>query len=295
MHYILGNPTGDNTETQPVDVTAAPDPPNPIAPVISPPLTSQERRDKYQKVEDGETPFIYDPENPKTPPRKIRKKRKRRIQAMMSSLRGRWKRWMRLASALLVRCSLSEGFKRFAKLWRIMIFDPTIWRYRSAIYPSNKHVLPNQTVYTFNRSAFCRCRRNSLWIGMSSWIFVQSVDADGEEDEEGVKQKRKRKVRIAKMTMETLGPMKWKRLGPSLLQNAKMTWTSNGTMNMVRMMGFGLGTGERKRKLGIAMHILIVRYPWTNCSNRAKRRFKLRRRKRRRKKKKRWREEWRTS
>ena len=75
MHYILGNPTGDNTETQPVDVTAAPDPPNPIAPVISPPLTSQERRDKYQKVEDDETPFIYDPENPKTPPRKIRKKK----------------------------------------------------------------------------------------------------------------------------------------------------------------------------------------------------------------------------
>ena len=75
VHYILGNPTGENTETQPVDVTAAPDPPNPIAPVISPPLTSQERRDKYQKVEDGETPFIYDPENPKTPPRKIRKKK----------------------------------------------------------------------------------------------------------------------------------------------------------------------------------------------------------------------------
>lgn len=49
-----------------------PVPPIPIAPVISPELTSEQRRDKYQKSagDDGEETFVYDPENPKTPPRR---------------------------------------------------------------------------------------------------------------------------------------------------------------------------------------------------------------------------------
>ena len=58
-----------------MDVMAVPAPPDPIAPVISPPLTSEERRDNYQKPkgDDGDNTFVYHPENPKTPPRKTRR------------------------------------------------------------------------------------------------------------------------------------------------------------------------------------------------------------------------------
>lgn len=78
MHHILGNPSAlpDNVETQPVDVTVTPAPADPIAPVISPPVSSAERRNNYQKpkgADDGEETFVYDPANPKTPPRKSRR------------------------------------------------------------------------------------------------------------------------------------------------------------------------------------------------------------------------------
>jgi len=53
--------------------------PDPIAPVISPPVTSEQRRENYQKSggDDGEETFVYDPENPKTPPRKSRRRTSR--------------------------------------------------------------------------------------------------------------------------------------------------------------------------------------------------------------------------
>ena len=137
----------------------------------------------------------------------------------------------------------------------------------------------------FHRIVFCRYRRNHLWSGVNNWIFGQSVDVDEEEkeDEEGAENKRKMtKTNMTIKKTNNLGQMIWRRLGMILKQKGKMPWIRHGLRNMVNRTENGLVTWEKKRKLGIDMRIMIVRYRCTVWNKGKKsRRLKVRRKRKR--------------
>ena len=153
--YILGNPADDNTETQLADVMVAPAPPDPIAPVISPPVSSEELRDKYQnqKPKEHEDPdtFVYDPENPKTPPRKTRRKSKEKKPDSSDEFTQTVKKADDDKAGLGSNGSICVGWKihMLCKVLTNNVFETLTFEdhLQSAyIQQSKKHVSQNQTI-----------------------------------------------------------------------------------------------------------------------------------------------------